>query len=98
MGSPFEKLEWNAGTVGLLLVGLFLAVWLLLGYAHFGDLIGIGFVYAGAIGLICAVCAGGTRPTFCDSANIRNHWRGHLQAAATVSAIGLIGTVITAVL
>lgn len=98
MGRRFEKFEWNAGSVGFFLVGSFLVVWLLLGYAHFSDLIGVGFVYATATGLICAVCAGGTKPTFCDSANVRNHWRGHLQAAVALSAIGLVGTLITKIL
>ena len=67
---------------------------LLYGLGQVVALIGLGFVWAAAVGLICAVCVGGTSPTFCDSLNARNHWRGHLQGAAALMIVGIIGTII----
>lgn len=55
------------------------------------------FVYGCGVGLVCAVCAGGTERTFCDSINVRNHWRGHLQVAAATFVIGMLGQVVLSV-
>lgn len=68
------------------------------GALDFGALVGIGVAYAGGVGLVCAACAGGDRPTICDSANIRNHWRGHLQVAAGITVVGIVGAVATSLL
>lgn len=64
----------------------------------FGDMAGIGLVYGLGVGLICAVCSGGTRPSACDPANIRNHWRGHLQVAAAIILTGIVGVCVSAIL
>jgi NADH:ubiquinone oxidoreductase subunit 6 (subunit J) len=82
--------------VGVAVAGVLVAAWMLQGRAHFGDLFGIGLVYAGAIGMICAFCYGGTEPTLCDPMNARNHWRGHLQTAAVVMVVAAVGGVVSA--
>jgi hypothetical protein len=53
-------------------------------------LTGFAFIYGCGVGLVCAVCAGGTERTFCDSINVRYHWRGHLQVAAVAFVIGML--------
>jgi hypothetical protein len=58
---------------------------------------GFAFVYGCGVGLICAACAGGIDPTFCDPMNARNHWRGHLQVAAAAFVIGVLGQVVRSV-
>jgi len=52
---------------------------------------GLGVAYLLAVGLICAVCAGGTGRSACDPINVRNHWRSHAGVAAMMIAVGLIG-------
>ena len=88
----------NFGIVGMLLGAIVVLVAMVARVLTFGDLAGIGVVYAAGVGLICAADPGGVRPTFTDPANIRNHWRGHLQIAAVVILVGLVGTGATALL
>ncbi len=88
----------NFGVAGMMFMAVLILVGIVAGVVGFGDLAGIGVVYAGGVGLVCAACAGGNGPTFCDSANVRNHWRGHLQIAAVVVVIGLVGAAVTSLL
>lgn len=88
----------NFGIVGMLLGAIVVLVVMVARVLTFGDLAGIGVVYAAGVGLICAAAPGGVRPTFSDPANIRNHWRGHVQIAAVVILVGLVGTGATALL
>lgn len=94
----FCDVEYNYGVIGMLLGGVLIVVAMIAGVATFGDLAGIGLAYGVGIGLICAVCPGGTGPTFCDPANVRNHWRGHLQVAAAIVLLGAVGAGASAVL
>ena len=88
----------NYGIVGMLVAALVVLVAMVARVLTFGDLAGLGVVYAAGVGLVCAVDPGGVRPKFSDSANIRNHWRGHLQIAAAVIVVGLVGAGATALL
>ncbi len=63
----------------------------------FITLTGLAFVYGCGVGLVCAVCAGGQSRTFCDSMNVRNHWRGHLQVASMLLVIGVLGQILVSV-
>lgn len=83
--------EINLGVVSLLLGACLLLAGMIVGFVSFGALAGVGVIYALDVGLICAVVPGGTKPTFADSANIRNHWRGHLQVAAAMIVVGSVG-------
>jgi hypothetical protein len=87
----------KSSLVGLGVGALIVVVWAARGAVSFGDLFGIGFVYGLGIGLICAVCAGGTEPTLSDPMNARNHWRGHLQIAAAIMGIATIGGIVSAI-
>ena len=91
MHRRFERFEMNFGVAGMLVGAVAVIIGMIAGLVTFGDLAGIGFVYALGLGLVCAVCGGGSDSTFCDSANARNHWRGHLQVAATMMIVGAVG-------
>ncbi len=88
----------NYGTVGMLVPAVVILVAMFARVFTFGDLVGIGLVYAAGVGLVCAAEPGGVRPRLSDPANIRNHWRGHLQVAAVVILVGLVGAGATALL
>ena len=62
----------------------------------FGVLVGLACAYAGGVGLICAVGGGGEGPTWWDSLNARNHWRGHLQVAGVMFVVGCFGQAVAA--
>lgn len=57
------------------------------------SLAGISVAYALGVGLVCATCYGGIAPKAADPANVRNHWRGHLQLAATMLGVGVVGQI-----
>lgn len=82
--------------VGMAVGGVLLVAGIVAGAVRAVDLAGIGVAYALGVGLICAFY-GGTEPTFSDPTNVRNHWRGHLQVAAVLVVLGLLGGVIGSV-
>ena len=88
----------NFGIAGMLVTAVVVLLAMVARVVSFADLAGIGVVYAAGVGLVCAASPGGVRPTFGDSANMRNHWRGHLQIAAAVTLVGLVGAGVTALL
>ena len=96
-----DQLMWalhRSSLLGLLAGGVVMAAWMAQGRANFGDLFGIGLVYAAGIGLFCAVSHGGTEPTFADPMSARNHWRGHLQMAGAIMAFAAVGGIVSAVI
>lgn len=95
---PLAGVEMNFGIVGMLLATIVVLVAMVARVFTFADLAGIGLMYAAGVGLICAAERGGVRPRFSDPANIRNHWRGHLQIAAGLILFGLVGAGATALL
>ena len=70
----FDRFELNFGVAGMLVVAVLIVVGAVAGILSFGDLAGIGAVYAAGVGVICAACPKGPGSTFCDPANVRNHW------------------------
>ena len=94
----FSGFEPSFGVVAMLLGGVLVVVGMIAGVITFGGLIGIGLVYGIGVGLICAVCRNGTTPNFCDPANVRNHWRGHVKAAGVIVFVGLVGAAVSTTL
>jgi len=93
---PVMSVLHRAALVGPFAAAVVIGVWMTQGRANFGDLFGIGLVYALGVGTICAFSQGGTEPTFRDPMNARNHWRGHLQIAAVVMLFAALGGVVSA--
>ena len=63
----------NYGIAGVLVTAVVVLLAMVTRVFTFADLAGIGLVCAAGVGLVCAASPDGVRPTFGDSANVRNH-------------------------